>query len=186
MWTLSSRHARSRRPPSSNASTTFDALVKAISAGADWAVSSERPAAPTSGKPARGAHDVILVFDGGSRGNPGAGYGSFTYKGSVVRWQTHIEFPGTTTNNQAEYMTMIAGLRAIIFDCQALGMGPESLSVEVRSDSQLVVNQLNGKWKIKNQGMRRLHGESAELLDRFKRWTLTWHSRKESVRILGH
>lgn len=176
----------SGRKPSSKLRGNFDELVGAISAGADWAVTSERPAAPRSGKPAGQGHDIVLVFDGGSRGNPGAGYGSFTYKGRVVRWQTHISYPGKTTNNQAEYLTMIAGLRSILYDCQALAIPPDEIAVNVRSDSQLVVNQLNGAWKIKNAGMRELHAVAIDLLSKFAGWELNWHPRAESVRILGH
>lgn len=138
------------------------------------------------GRPATAEYDVILIFDGGSRGNPGAGYGSFTYKGCVIRWPTSIEYPGQTTNNQAEYQTMIAGLRAIIFDCEALDIRPGETSVEVRSDSQLLVNQVNGDWKIKNPGLRTLHATASALLGRFAGWDLIWHPRSESVRILGH
>jgi ribonuclease HI len=126
------------------------------------------------------------VFDGGSRGNPGEGYGSFTYKGLVVRWQTGILYPGKTTNNQAEYMTLIAGLRSILFDCQALGLSSREVSVEVRSDSQLVVNQVNGRWKIKNAELRKLQIDATKLLGQFAKWELGWHPRSESVRILGH
>ena len=116
----------------------------------------------------------------------GAGYGSFTYKGRVVRWQTSVEYPGQTTNNQAEYQTLLAGLRAILFDCAALGVAPTDIGVEIRSDSQLLVNQVNGRWKIKNAGLQTLHRAVTELLRRFGSWELNWHPRAESVRILGH
>ena len=127
-----------------------------------------------------------LVFDGGAIGNPGKGYGSFAYKGLVVRWPTTVSFPGITTNNQAEYQSLIAGLRAVIFDCHALGLPPARLRVEVRSDSQLVVNQINGSWKLKNAALRELHGRARDLLDSFADWDIIWHPRSESVRILGH
>ena len=157
-----------------------------MSLGADWVVSSERQSAPRSGRAASEFSDVILVFDGGSRGNPGQGYGSFVYKGRVVRWQTNVEYPDKKTNNQAEYLTLIAGLRAILFDCESLDLPIEELAVEVRSDSQLLVNQLTGRWKVKNQELKRLHGIAGELLASFDRWKLIWHPRSESVRILGH
>lgn len=128
----------------------------------------------------------MLVFDGGAIGNPGRGYGSFAYKGLVVRWPTGVSFPGITTNNQAEYQSLIAGLRAVLFDSRALRLSPAKLRVAVRSDSQLVVNQINGTWKIKNDTLRDLHGQARDLLDTFAVWDLVWHPRSESVRILGH
>ena len=164
----------------------FEELTNAIARGQGWTVSSDRPAGSRAGAPADQRHDILLVFDGGSRGNPGQGYGSFAYKGRVVRWPTSVSFPGLTTNNQAEYQTLIAGLRAVLFDCAALGLEPAGLTIEVRSDSQLLVNQLNGRWKLKNAGLRELHDETRALLEHFKRWSLTWHPRTESVRILGH
>jgi ribonuclease HI len=97
-----------------------------------------------------------------------------------------VTFPGLTTNNQAEYQTLIAGLRGVLHDVQALGLEPASLKVEIRSDSELLVNQVNGIWKLKNAGLRALHDDVRALLDRFERWKLTWHPRAESVRILGH
>ena len=98
----------------------------------------------------------------------------------------HIEYPGEVTNNQAEYMTLIAGLRAIIFDCASLGIPADELALEVRSDSQLLVNQVTGRWKIKNAELRRLHAIVCDLLGSFARWNVIWHPRSESVRILGH
>jgi ribonuclease HI len=167
-------------------SAVFEQLTGAISQGQGWTVSSDRPSGPLAGKPVGRNVDILLVFDGGSRGNPGQGYGSFTYKGRAVRWPTGVSFPGVTTNNQAEYQSLIAGLRAVLFDCESLGLDPSTLAIEVRSDSQLVVNQLNGAWKLKNAGMRELHATTIELLQHFKRWSVVWHRRSESVRILGH
>lgn len=180
------RLARSGRKLSSKQAPPFEDLVAAISAEAGWIVTTDVPTPPLQGSAASNEADVILVFDGGARGNPGEGYGSFAYKGRVVRWQTHVAFPGKTTNNQAEYQTLVAGLRAIIFDCQALAIPPGDLRIEIWSDSQLVVNQVNGKWKIKNAGLRKLQSEVLANLESFAKWTLIWHPRSESVRILGH
>ncbi|MEZ4523395.1 MAG: ribonuclease HI family protein [Thermomicrobiales bacterium] len=182
----SSRLARSGRKPSSSTSKTFEELSAAIAAGSGWIVSSDHPTGPAPGKQASRRHDVVLIFDGGSRGNPGQGYGSFTYKGVVVRWPTGVEYPGVTTNNEAEYQSMIAGLRAIIFDCHALDLDISNLAIEVRSDSQLVVNQINETWKIKKSHLRELRESACELLDQFARFDVVWHPRSESVRILGH
>ena len=104
----------------------------------------------------------------------------------MIRWQTAISYPGKTTNNQAEYMTLIAGLRSILFDCRALGIDPLETTLEVFSDSQLVVNQVNGRWKMKNAELRKLQAEATKLLGQCRSWELSWHPRSESVRILGH
>lgn len=149
-------------------------------------VTSDRPASPVAGKPLEQALDVLIVFDGGSLGNPGKGYGSFAYKGRLVRWPTTITLPGLTTNNQAEYQALIGALRAVLYDCHALGLDPADLRINVLSDSQLIVNQVNGDWKVKNAQLGKLRAVALALLQHFKQWSLSWHPRSESVRILGH
>ena len=127
------------------------------------------------------------MFDGGSLGNPGQGYGSYVYKG-VVR-QTDpitVQYPGQTTNNEAEYRTMINGLQAILDALKALGSDPSALKIAVRSDSKLVIEQVNGRWKVKKAELRPLVQQAQKLLGEFAAWDLAWHPRGESVRILGH
>lgn len=128
----------------------------------------------------------MLVFDGGSKGNPGLGYGSFAARGTVRRWPpARLEFPGVVTNNQAEYRSLLAGLAAVL---EQLGgaAAAGARSIEVRSDSQLVVEQLNGRWKVRNADLKPLHAEALAHLKAFREWSILWHPRAESVRILGH
>jgi probable phosphoglycerate mutase len=73
---------------------------------------------------------------------------------------------GVTTNNVAEYRGVIAGLRA------AAELG--AAEVEVRLDSKLVVEQLSGRWKIRQAHLRPLAAEATELLGRFRRTSLSW------------
>jgi probable phosphoglycerate mutase len=111
---------------------------------------------------------VVVEADGGARGNPGpAGYGA------VVRdpesGEVLVERSGglgVTTNNVAEYRGVIAGLRA------AAELG--AAEVEVRLDSKLVVEQLSGRWKIRQAHLRPLAAEATELLGRFRRTSLSW------------
>jgi ribonuclease HI len=130
---------------------------------------------------------IYVVFDGGSKGNPGKGYGSYVYKGIVSQTEVlTVEYPGQTTNNEAEYRTMINALRAVLADLKSAGTDPSGLKVTVRSDSKLVVEQVNGRWKVKKAELRPLVSEAQTLLRQFKSWDLGWHPRSESVRILGH
>jgi probable phosphoglycerate mutase len=130
---------------------------------------------------------VRLVFDGGAIGNPGKGYGSFMFDGDVSTAEpVRVEFPGLTTNNQAEYLTLIHGLCAIIDALERRGIEPSQTSIDVWSDSQLVVEQINGRWKIRDATLAGLVNEARSLLKRFASWRVTWHPRRESVRILGH
>lgn len=126
-----------------------------------------------------------IVFDGGALGNPGLGYGSYeiTSNGSVLRPVQREEYGDNVTNNQAEYRTLIEALRWL-----ADHLGPEraSASVLVNGDSQLVLNQLMGKWKVKNAGLRPYWQEARGLISTFGEVHLVWHDRSNSVRRLGH
>ena len=126
-----------------------------------------------------------IVFDGGSLGNPGRGYGSYeiTSNGSVLRPVHREEYGDNVTNNQAEYRALIAALRWL---ADTLGPDRAFAKVLVNGDSQLVVNQIMGKWKVKNEGLRPYWQEARELMAAFAEVQLVWHDRSNSVRRLGH
>lgn len=116
---------------------------------------------------------VIVEADGGSRGNPGpAGYGSVVKDadGEVLleRWGSL----GTTTNNVAEYTGLIEGLKA--------ARELKATHVGVRMDSKLVVEQMSGRWQIKNPGLRPLAAQAATLVGDFTRVTFDWIPRERN------
>lgn len=125
-----------------------------------------------------------IVFDGGALGNPGKGYGSYeiTSRGNVVRHQRE-DYGDNVTNNQAEYQTLIEALKWLATD---LGASAVTTGVVVNGDSLLVLNQLLGKWKVKNEGLRPLHREASQLIAKFRDVSLIWHARSNSVKRLGH
>jgi ribonuclease HI len=97
-----------------------------------------------------------LSTDGGARGNPGPaayGYVLETEDGTVLA--AHGEAIGQATNNVAEYRALLAGLE------KALEFGVDE--VEVVSDSELVVKQMRGEYKVKNEALRELSLEAARL-----------------------
>jgi ribonuclease H / adenosylcobalamin/alpha-ribazole phosphatase len=107
-----------------------------------------------------------LSTDGGARGNPGPaayGYVLETDDGTVL--DARGEAIGVATNNVAEYRGLLAGLEA------ALERGVEE--VEVVSDSELVVKQMRGEYKVKNETLRGLVDEANALEARFRRVTYT-------------
>jgi ribonuclease HI len=98
----------------------------------------------------------LLQFDGGSRGNPGtAGAGAVLYtlhgdgdENNVIKktekWAGYF-YIGNTTNNVAEYMGLIEGLKqAIVLDIKY---------IEIEGDSQLVISQLNGIYRVKHSNL---------------------------------
>jgi ribonuclease H / adenosylcobalamin/alpha-ribazole phosphatase len=117
---------------------------------------------------------VVVEADGGARGNPGpAGYGAVVREantGEVLAERSASI--GKATNNVAEYSGLIAGLQA------AADLG--AVSVDVRMDSKLVVEQMSGRWQIKNAGLRPLAAEAAALARRFDAVTWQWIPREQN------
>jgi probable phosphoglycerate mutase len=107
-----------------------------------------------------------LSTDGGSRGNPGpAAYGYVLESEDGHVLDARGEAIGTATNNVAEYRGLIAGLES------ALERGVDEL--EVVSDSELLVRQMQGEYKVKNETLKTLQREAAELAFGLKRVTYT-------------
>jgi ribonuclease HI len=106
---------------------------------------------------------VLMWCDGGSRGNPGpSAIGALLRDGAPDGevLAAISEYIGHATNNVAEYRAVIAGLAR----AKELGAG----EVVVRADSLLVINQLLGKWKVKQPHLRPLHAEARTLLGAFR------------------
>ena len=103
-----------------------------------------------------------LWTDGGARGNPGpAAYGYVLEADDDTVLAAHGEAIGVATNNVAEYRALIAGLE------KALELGVDEL--EVVSDSELLVKQMRGEYRVKNPGLRELHDEAAALGHRLRK-----------------
>ena len=114
---------------------------------------------------------AILYSDGGSRGNPGPSASGFVVMnsgGEVI--SEGGAYLGITTNNVAEYQAVYLGLER----AQELG----AKSVDFRMDSLLVVNQMNGLWKIKHPDLAIIHHRIKELAAQFEKVTFS-HVRRE-------
>jgi ribonuclease HI len=100
-----------------------------------------------------------LSTDGGARGNPGpAAYGYVLEADDGTLLAAHGERIGIATNNVAEYSALIAGLE------KALELGVDE--VEVVSDSELMVKQMTGVYRVKNEALRELSLEAGRLARR--------------------
>lgn len=103
---------------------------------------------------------IFLYADGASRGNPGpAAYGVHIEDEAGNTIADFGEAIGIATNNQAEYSAVIAGLRYLT--------QTEHRDITVRMDSKLVVEQLSGSWKIKNQQLIELAIAATDLVRKF-------------------
>ncbi len=114
-----------------------------------------------------------LFTDGGARGNPGPAAAAFvleTEDGTVLEARgTAI---GVTTNNVAEYRALVDGLR------RASELGVSEL--EVVSDSELIVKQMRGEYRVKNEALRVLHREAGMLADAIGRVSFTAVRREQN------
>jgi ribonuclease HI len=103
-----------------------------------------------------------LHVDGASRGNPGeAGFGVHVTGDDGSEVASLYGYLGKATNNVAEYQALLHGLRF------ALARGASR--VEIFSDSELLVRQVEGRYRVKSPGLQPLHREAKGLLARFER-----------------
>jgi ribonuclease HI len=117
---------------------------------------------------------ATLFADGGSRGNPGpaaSGAVLFDEAGNVLREVG--TFLGVATNNVAEWTGLLTGLEA------AIELGVDDLTI--RMDSELVVKQLSGVYRVKHEGLIPLHAKAKTLLRRFPRVDVGHVPRKQNA-----
>jgi ribonuclease HI len=116
-------------------------------------------------------HYLIAHSDGGARGNPGpAGYGVVIEDQSGRKAAQLSEYLGHQTNNFAEYQGLIAALE------YALQHGPKAL--KVISDSELLVRQIKGIYKVKNATLQDLHARAKQLIGQLE-WFSIGHALRE-------
>jgi ribonuclease HI len=116
---------------------------------------------------------VTVNFDGGSRGNPGpAAVGVVLRNGDGSVLEEAGETIGEATNNVAEYKALLRGIEL----AAAHGAGV----LELVGDSDLVVRQVEGRYKVKNAGLKPLHEEVKRALGGFDSWSIRWVRRAEN------
>jgi ribonuclease HI len=117
---------------------------------------------------------LIINTDGLSKNNPGpAAIGAILkdVRGKTVA--TISQAIGVASNNEAEYRAIITALE------KALKLGAKQ--IELRSDSELVVNQLNGRYKIKSTALRPLYLQTAQLLSQFEKVAIAYVPREQNI-----
>jgi len=145
--------------------------------------------------------NVVLVFDGGNHGSrTKEAYGSyFISAGSKSRLE-RVTFGTGFTNNEAEYMTLIASLRAILTQAEKKGIAPFDIELVIKGDSNLVKEQVGipihigagfdptewSGWNVNKAHLLPLRDEARRLLLQFYCFDYQHVPRKEIVKILGH
>jgi ribonuclease HI len=118
---------------------------------------------------------VVVNVDGGARGNPGpAAVAAVAYDGSGETLAERSETIGETTNNVAEYRAMLLGIEL----ARELGAS----EVDLIGDSELIVKQVQGKYKVKQDHLRPLHTKVRDELRGFDRWSIRNVPRLENAR----
>jgi ribonuclease HI len=117
---------------------------------------------------------VTVNVDGGARGNPGpAAIGVVLRNGDGSIVEEVGETIGEATNNVAEYRALLRGIE--------LAAGHGAGEVELIGDSELVVRQVEGRYKVKNAGMKKLHEEVKRALRGFDSWSIRHVRRAENA-----
>jgi ribonuclease HI len=126
---------------------------------------------------ARRPREVLIYCDGGARGNPGpAAIGAVVWDASTdppTRVATVSELIGITTNNVAEYKACIAGLEA--------AAPLRARRARVRADSQLMIKQLAGEYRVRQPHLVPLHAEAKRLLQEYDEVDLRHVPREQNV-----
>jgi ribonuclease HI len=118
--------------------------------------------------------EVRVNVDGGSRGNPGpAAIAAVVQDGDGEVVEERSEAIGTATNNVAEYRALLLGIE------RATALGARRL--ELIGDSELIVRQVNGEYKVKDEALRELHRQVQKALERFEKWSVRHVRRDENA-----
>jgi ribonuclease HI len=126
-------------------------------------------------KGSREGRGLVLYTDGASRGNPGpAGAGALILDEDGATVAEKAVYLGEATNNQAEYQALLIGLDA------AAMLSPSQLTV--RMDSELIVKQLNGQYRVRHRDLVPLHGRARDLMQRFAEIHVVHIPREENAR----
>jgi ribonuclease HI len=118
---------------------------------------------------------IKIFTDGGARGNPGPAGIGIVITGLSAGKQVIGEFIGKTTNNEAEYRALIVALQKVI----ELSGGEDLGQIDCYSDSELMVKQLNGEYKVKDMNLRELFLEVLKLKSEIKVPITFSHVRRE-------
>jgi ribonuclease HI len=122
---------------------------------------------------AQSGGEWLLMVDGAARGNPGpAGCGAYIRDAEGVVRKKLCRYLGIATNNVAEYEGLLMGLAA------ALELGSKIIRIE--SDSELMVNQLNGVYGVRDDKLKRLYERALGLLQQFDRYRIIHIGREQN------
>ncbi len=138
----------------------------------------------TSSSSNRDALSIEMYFDGGSRGNPGLGgsgahviINNLLHESPMVSSKKVRHFCGQCTNNVAEYTGLVEGLKQIHDAVKEFcdhhvstkqNGSLQRIDIKIRGDSNLIINQMNGNYAVKNEELKKRYMECTSIIDRIK------------------
>lgn len=167
-----------QKHPELSRSQVVDCLRRSARVGSDHQpIPAPQAARPDGAPPARSPsalERVKIYSDGAARGNPGpAGAGAVIVAADGTPIAHLGRFLGEATNNYAEYHGLLLGLNR----ARELGVS----EVQVYADSQLVIRQLGGQYRVRNEGLRPLFDEALRLLRGFRKFELHHIPREQNA-----
>ena len=120
---------------------------------------------PSAAKPAAGSYGLIANIDGGARGNPGpAAYGVVIRDGNGQVIAELADYRGLQTNNFAEYSGLLAALEYAV--------GENCSSLKIFSDSELLVRQMQGRYKVSSPTLKELFDRARKLVSKVRHFSI--------------
>jgi len=116
--------------------------------------------------------DIIVRTDGGAQGNPGPAASAFVVENGERIICMHAEYIGLATNNQAEYTALVMALKYVQTNLS-------KKKIKVFADSQLMIKQLKGEYKVKSPSLVPLWSKAHELVDKLNA-SLEWVERDKN------
>ena len=127
---------------------------------------------------------VVITFDGGAKPNPGKGYGSYNIRidgNDEPFYGASEEFYGDNlTNNQTEYIAITRGCE------KAMELLGRNCNVKIMGDSELVLKQITGEYRVRDEKLIPLNQKLMDRLSGFKSYSVQHRPREQSVEEFGH
>jgi ribonuclease HI len=114
----------------------------------------------------------VIFSDGAAKGNPGPSGAGWLIRDPQGQIRENGRFLGAGTNNEAEYQALTAALE------EALSLGAKA--VKVHLDSELLVRQINGQYRVKNDRLRKYYHQAQDLLSRFHEYAIIHIPREQN------
>ena len=127
---------------------------------------------------------VVITFDGGAKPNPGKGYGSYNIRidgnDKPIHGESEKFYGDNLTSNQSEYIAVTRGCEKIK---ELFG---NNCNVHIVGDSELVLKQISGEYRVRNEKLIPLNQELMDYLKEFNSYSVQHRPREQSVEEFGH